>query len=138
MDRPAIPHAVKMAVCTRQAFKCACGCGNPLLFGMTQFDHRPALMNREYNLDTHTFTPDANDPLFIEAVTMTCHALRTFGPGGEKRITTRGSDIGEKARERAMSEKHRAHRDLMAAKECGQPRKLKNTFGRRPAKVSPP
>lgn len=126
-----MPHSVKMAVGDRQKWHCACGCGGWLLFGQTEFDHKPALMNRTFDPVTNTYTPDANDSAFIEALTTGCHAQKTFGPGGTSRITTRGSDIGEKARERAVSATHQAHRDVMASKQCGQPRTRKNTFGRR-------
>ena len=129
--RPHMPHSVKESVCNRQGFKCACGCGAPLLWGRTEFDHNPALMNRAFDPVAKTYTPDANAPVFIQAFTTDCHAQKTFGPGGTSRITTRGSDIGEKARERAVSATHQAHRDVMASKQCGQPRTRKNTFGRR-------
>jgi hypothetical protein len=138
--RPTMPHIVKMEVCERQKWLCACGCGAWLLFGKTRHDHRPALMNRPFNEATKTYTPDANDPKFIDALTDRCHDVRTFGKGGEKRITTRDSDIGEKARETSIAGNFAAFQAFMAKKEPGQPRPKKNTFGRRPmpAKASPP
>jgi hypothetical protein len=129
-----MPHAIKMAVGTRQEWHCACGCKGWLLFGQTEFDHNPALMNRAFDPVTNTYTPDANDPAFIQAFTTGCHALKTFGPGGERRITTRGSDIGEAARTTSIASKHQAHLQAMAAKQCGQPRQPKSSFARRVAR----
>jgi hypothetical protein len=135
IHRPHMPHATKFEACQQQGWRCACGCGAWLLWGLTQHDHRPPLMNRDFDPVTEKFTPDANDVKFIDALTTDCHKVKTFGPGGEKRITTRGGDIGEKAHEKSTANKHTEHLKAMASKQCGQPRVRKNTFGFRVSKV---
>lgn len=136
--RPAIPARVKLQVVLNQRALCGCGCGAPLS-EQVEFDHDPALIFREYDATTRTYTPDANDPAFIKAKLVDCHARKTFGPGGEKRITTRGSDIGEKARVRRLSRDHEEFRRRMlaratgeAAPDAGKPRKRKPSIPSRP------
>ena len=79
------------------------------------FDHRPALVARRWDDAADDFDPPGNSPDHIEAVHLACHAVRTFGPGGEKRVTTRGGDIGEAARTRRLTKKQEAFRQRMLA-----------------------
>ena len=59
-----------------------------------QFDHRPAIINRDVNEAGTDYVPAQLDPEFIQAVhAVPCHRERTIGRGGEKRTTVAGSDI---------------------------------------------
>jgi hypothetical protein len=113
--RPAMPKRVKAAVFDRQKGKCAdtrvkIGLG----FQPCEYDHRPALCARRFDTEARDgkgdTIPASNDSDFIDALTVSAHKARTFGPGGEKRITTRGSDIGEKARIKRLVAKHAPQR----------------------------
>jgi len=46
----------------------------------------------------------------------TCNDIKTNGPGGERRITTAGSDAGIRKKDRRMKRKWRAHRRKMRRK----------------------
>ena len=119
--RPAIPWAVKLQVVLNQGALCGCGCGAPLdLVSNTDFDHDPALIFRPYDPATRIYTPDANDPESLKAKLRDCHKRKTFGPGGEKRITTRGSDIGELYKGRRVTKDHELFRRRMLAKTTGE------------------
>ena len=110
---------------------CGCGCGQPLPpFGTPYgiiYDHRPPLANRPRSRNG-TYTPAANDPAYLRPLLPACDKRITFGPGGEKRITTRGSDIGEMARTKTMRDKHNAHTEAMRDKKPGKKRKPKGTI----------
>lgn len=107
--RKAIPLKVKLQVLIRQA-RCS-SCGERLgSISDVEFDHRPALVARQFNETAGDFIPPQNDPEFLEAVHKDCHAQRTFGPGGESRITTRGSDQTETKRDASIRERHEEFR----------------------------
>lgn len=126
MKRPPMPKAVKWAAFGLAKGKCACGCNQPLPpFGTPWgiiYDHRPPLMNRTWNARKRDYAPPANDPKFIRPLLPKCDKAVTFGPGGEKRITTRGGDIGEKAHERDMGKKHVEFLTVMTKKKPGKKR----------------
>lgn len=130
--RPPMPKAVKMESRRLAGEKCACGCGQPLPpFGTPYgcvYDHRPPLMNRKWNARRRDYEPPANDPKFIRPLLPKCDKAVTFGPGGEKRITTRGGDIGEKAHERALIEKYADFEKIMKRKKPGKSRTLKGSI----------
>ena len=119
--RPQIPTRVKIAVLIIQNF--ADVHTNELftvadaLEGRIQFDHRPPLWAREYDPETITYEPPANDPHYIDAILKKHHQTRTFGPGGEKRITTKGSDIGEFHRSKRLKEAQEDHKEFMRSKK---------------------
>ncbi|GGH14506.1 hypothetical protein GCM10007036_13870 [Alsobacter metallidurans] len=117
--RKGIPDKVKLLAVLRQNGKCA-HCGDKLgeLAGLN-FDHRPALAARLWIAENCDFDPPQLDPAFIEAVHRDCHDIRTYGPGGEKRIHTRGSDQGERARVRGISEAYAAFQRRLLAKTAG-------------------
>jgi hypothetical protein len=83
-----------------------------------EFDHNPALMVRDYDLDAGDFMPPQNDPDYIDARIGADHDFKTFGrkPGAEKTVTTRGSDIGEAAHGRAVVDSEKLHAAAMASK----------------------
>lgn len=110
-DRPkrkAIPDKVKLKVVLlaveRNQGRCP-HCKQHLgeLSGLN-FDHRPALINRAVNEAGTDYVPAQLDPEFIEPLHIDCHKVRTFGPGGEKRITTAGSDIHTRDKTDRLSE----------------------------------
>lgn len=112
--RPSIPNRVKFEVWSRQKGLCRDCRGpheNPRI-GYVEFDHRPPLSIRTYTVEDG-YTPPANDPDYIDMLCAPCHSRRTFGPGGERRITTRGGDIGELAHTKRINKKHREHLERM-------------------------
>ena len=113
--RPTMTVRVRVQVVINQAGRCkATGEGLGLAEDV-HFDHRPALWERQFDTATNDTIPPANDPAHIEAITKAAHDVRTHGPGGEMRITTRGSDSGNRAKDRAVQKNTAAHAAVMAA-----------------------
>lgn len=76
--------------------------------GPVDYDHRPALWERKFDTDKNDTIPAANDPKFIEPLARgrgSEHDVRTHGRGGEKRLTTLGSDSHRRAKARRIPEK---------------------------------
>lgn len=88
-----------------------------------QLDHRPALTDRPYDTDAGDFIPPQNDPTFIELIEKAAHAERTFGrkAGAEKTVTTRGSDVGERARTRDIRRSEAEHQAAITGKGAVRP-----------------
>jgi hypothetical protein len=86
------------------------------------FDHRPPLCDRPYDTVAGDFIPPQNDPNHIDAIPKPDHDKRTFGrePGALKTVTTRGSDMGERARTSDIRAADAVHRARIAAKS-GRP-----------------
>lgn len=120
--RPHMPEAVKKSVLRMQGGLCACGCKTVLSDDRQdiRFDHRPALWQRDYCEVTRRYKPDANDVCFIRAVTVWCDRPKTYGT----KATTRGSDLGERARSNRIRKSHEAFLAHLASRECGQKRQL--------------
>ncbi|MBX3490854.1 hypothetical protein [Parvibaculum sp.] len=105
--RPAMPKRVKAAVFVRQGGLCA-DTGVKLGVGDDKFeyDHRPALWEREFDPDARRglgdTIPPANDPDHIQAVVCRSHKARsakdTARRSKENRITgaTRGRDKSDR------------------------------------------
>ncbi len=95
---------------------CPCGCGTRItaLEGTIR-EHTWALENRPKNPDG-TVTPDANDPNHIGLWLAGHDKQKTFGPGGTKRITTKGGDNHTREHREKVSESEQKFRDRMAAK----------------------
>jgi hypothetical protein len=87
-----------------------------------EWDHRPPLSEREFDTEAWDTIPPANDPDFIETITPKDHDQRTNGPGGEKQITTLGSDANNRAKARSIRDGLAAFNARMAAKAAGEPR----------------
>lgn len=117
--RKRIPDRVKLEAALRR-------------FGLkvedVQFDHNPALALRPINKLTGDTIPPANDPAHIDMLLVDEHKLKTFGRGGEKRITTADGDIGKISKVRRLTKKQEAFRQRLLAKDAGEepaPRKSK-------------
>lgn len=110
--RKSIPDRVKLIAALRTM---------GLTIEQVQFDHNPALCFRPLNPETGDTIPPANDPNYINMITISEHKEKTFGRGGEKRITTAGSDIGENSRMKRLSAKHSEMRRRMLEKSPDQP-----------------
>jgi hypothetical protein len=100
--RRAIPHKVKLAVIAREF----------------EFDHDPALLNRDYDSTAGDFIPPQHDPQYIVPRRKSEHLEKTTGrkPGAIRTATTRGSDIGEARRIRDITITDAMHRAKMASK----------------------
>lgn len=109
--RKAIPDRVKLIAALRRM---------GLTIDDVQFDHNPALELRLINPHTGDTIPPANDPDHIDMLLIEEHKAKTFGPGGEKRITTAGSDIGNISKMRRVSADHEAFRRRMLAKDTSE------------------
>lgn len=76
-----------------------------------ELDHCPALVLRKFSERTGKYTPDANDPLYLEYRAPDEHQQKTTGrrPGARNTITTKGSDVGLKTKfaKLARKGKHR-------------------------------
>ena len=108
--RKAIPDRVKLIAALRRM---------GLTIEQVQFDHAPALALRPINPETGDTIPPANDPDHIELLLITEHKAKTFGKGGEKRITTAGSDIHAIAKTRRLAKQQEEARRRMLAKTTG-------------------
>jgi hypothetical protein len=87
-----------------------------------EFDHYPALTNRDYDTDAGDFIPPQHDPNHIVPLRKQIHLQKTTGraPGAERTVTTRGSDVGERSRTqdlRANDAVMRARLALKAGRE---------------------
>jgi len=83
-----------------------------------RFDHRPALLDRPYDLMAGDFIPPQNDQKHIEAILAPDHDERTFGrkAAAERTVTTRGSDVGEAKRTRDIRASEAMHDAKLASK----------------------
>jgi hypothetical protein len=100
--RKSIPNKVKLQVIARDH----------------DFDHRPPLCDRPFDTELNDFVPPQNDPDHLFAILRADHDQHTFGrkPGAEKTVTTRGSDVGERARTRAIQASEAVHQAQLASK----------------------
>lgn len=81
------------------------------------FDHNPALGLREFNEETKTYTPDANDPKFITVLERgEDHRIKTSGNGA----TSAGSDIHRIAKAKRLAKAQAKHQDAISAKVTGE------------------
>lgn len=115
--RKTVTDAVMIEVLLDQAHViCPCGCGTRILtMKGTVREHTWALENRPRNPDG-TVKPDANDPKYIRLWLAGHDKQKTFGPGGTKRITTKGSDNQQREQREALSKSESAFQERMAAK----------------------
>lgn len=87
-----------------------------------QFDHNPALTNRPYDTVAGDFVPPQHDPGYIVALAVGDHLEKTTGrkAGAAVTVTTRGSDVGERARTQDIRAARAVHLARLAAKEGKQ------------------
>jgi hypothetical protein len=104
--RKAIPCAIKIQVLLDQVrdglidrYTCPSWKADGL-----QFDHRPPLCERDYDTKDGDFIPRQNDPDYIAVESIATHLEKTTGrkAGATRTVTTRGSDIGNRARDRGL------------------------------------
>jgi hypothetical protein len=121
--RKAIPDRVKLTAALRR-------------FGLTtadvQFDHNPALELRPWNPLTNDTIPPANSPDHIEMLLIAEHKVKTFGAGGEKRISTADGDVGKIAKVRRLTAQQEEARRRMLAKDEGEKPQKKSKWPKRP------
>ena len=113
MKRKYIPLATQLAVALRQL---------GLDPKTAQLHHDPALVLRKRRGEK--YIPDENDPAFLKWLAPEPHAVETFGPGAEKRITTRGGDIHTAHRIERLSEAHKEfRRNILKPKRRRKPKR---------------
>lgn len=83
-----------------------------------ELDHDPALTNRDYDTAAGDFIPPQHDPRKIFLREKPEHDEKTFGrkAGAAKTVTTRGSDVGERARTRKIQRSQAEHNARMNAR----------------------
>lgn len=109
MRRKAIPLGTKYLVLLRQAL-CP-ECSEPL-GSKIEWDHRPSLAERKFDVATSLYTPDENDPGYLDALHVDCHKRRSFGT----KATTTGSDAHRRAKVRRVNRAFDAHKKAMKSK----------------------
>lgn len=117
--RPKVPDSVALqAALIHGQVLCGCGCGVPIKPAEMEREHDPALQNREYGLKDGKwcYTPDANDPRYLKLWRRECHDKKTHGKGGERRITTKGSDNHTGRRTKNLKVAHEKFQAKMRAK----------------------
>ena len=119
---PRIPVGVKLKAALIQL-----GLGDEKI----EWDHDPALESRPWDPIVGDTIPPANDPNFIKPMTEFDHDKKTNGPGGTKRITTKGSDTHNRKRARDLQESHAEHLRRMQGK-CGDARIMSGSIKSRP------
>lgn len=124
--RKAIPVTVKLAVVIRQNSCSTDGRGftvEEALLGGIEFDHDPALINRDYDTDAGDFIPPQLRPDLIFAKRKGQHQEKTTGrkEGAEQTVTTRGSDVGEATRVEKITTSEAIHQAAMASKAGDYP-----------------
>lgn len=130
--RKAIPLGVRLEVALRQlAGLLGCAPGDLAL------DHDPALNWRPWNSDQSDTVPPANDPAcLVYRRKKGDHDVKTFGPGGEKRIHTRGSDLSEPLRLDRISKKHSESQQRILSKGSATPTEITSAPARKPSRSS--
>jgi hypothetical protein len=95
-----------------------------------EFDHRPPLLERDYDEEAGDFMPPQNDPDYIDAKIGADHDFKTFGrrAGAERTVHTRGSDVGEAAHIKHRHDSEKLHEARMAMKR-GDPEAISRILG---------
>lgn len=93
------------------------------------FDHNPALGLREFNEETKTYTPDANDPKFITVLERgEEHRIKTSGTPA----TSAGSDIHRIAKVKRLAKARAAHEAALRGRADGERPHARSKPGKRP------
>lgn len=109
--RKNIPVGVKLQVALKKL---------GLTIEQVEWDHTPPLALREWDPVKQDTVPPANDPDHIQILLIKDHREKTFGRGGEKRITTAGSDANKIAKVRRLTAQQEEARRRMLAKTSGE------------------
>ncbi|MGV6874528.1 hypothetical protein ACUSIJ_17800 [Pseudochelatococcus sp. B33] len=88
--------------------------------GGINWDHNPPLALRRVDPETGLLVPEANDPHFIQPLRKSGHDTKTFGRGGEKRITTAGGDIHAIAKSKRLARGSAEFDRRLIAKSTGE------------------
>jgi hypothetical protein len=99
---------------------------------VVHWDHRPTVESRQFDTVTRDTIPPFFDPAHLEAITDEEHDKRTHGPGGEKRITTAGSDAGNRRKVRHLIADQEEFVRKLLAKRPGRRRSRRSTIPSRP------
>ena len=116
LKRKAIPLVTKFEVLIRQRGICGCGCGEILHADRIQFDHDPAIELRPRNEAGDDTVPPMNSQRHIVALDRDHHDRKTNGPGGDRRVTTKGGDNHSARREKRLSAAQERHKKIMRQK----------------------
>ncbi len=121
MKRPHMPLSVKLKAALIQL---------QLDPDNVDFDHAPPLALRTYDSKTGLYSPDANDPRYIQALSREAHALKTNGPaatsaGGDKHMIAKAKRIaggGKKRRgPKIRSRPFQSKKDWLAKAKANGP-----------------
>lgn len=121
--RKRIPDRIKLLAALRKM---------GLTIEQVQFDHDPALELRPVNPVTGDTVPPANDPDHITMLLIREHKTKTFGPGGEKRITTAGSDIHKIHKLDRLQAEHEEFQRRVLSREPRDEAKPRSRWPKRP------
>ena len=117
--RKSIPLATQLEVALRQLAK-SMGVDASAL----ELNHNPACNFRPWNASKTDTIPPANDAAALEWIASDVHKVQTFGPGGERRIHTRGSDVSEPRRLDRINARHVEFRaKVLSVAKTRMPRK---------------
>ena len=84
------------------------------------WDHRPPLWARKWNATRQDTVPAASDPEYINALAAAPHDRLTNGIGGERRVTSAGSDTHARAKCARLDAETKAYRAALLAKSTGE------------------
>lgn len=122
MARPQIPKPIAAVVWAQAEGRCKC-CGEKVLAGMAEIDHRPPLALRQRvaglaDTDPAAYVPHANDPRYLDLLHgarsgKDCHKRRTFGEG------TRRGDASDIAKSKRIAPEHEAMQRRLLSKATG-------------------
>ncbi len=90
-----------------------------------ELDHDPALVLRPVDPATGHHIPHQHDPRGLVWMTKEAHDRKTNGRGGERRVTTLGSDKHLAAKLDRLSDDEREFRARCLARDPGEPRQAK-------------
>lgn len=122
--RKSIPDRVKLIVALKRA---------GLTVDRVRFDHTPPLAMREWDEKAGDTIPAANDPVYIQMLTLDEDRVKTYGRGGEKRATVADGDIHKIAKMRRLTKAQEESRRRMLARDAGdQPDTPKSKWPKRP------
>lgn len=85
-----------------------------------ELDHTPALVLRDWDDEAQDTVPPASDPRYLIWRPKAEHAAKTFGSGGEKRITSAGGDIHAAAHVRRIGRRETEFRAALLRKSTGE------------------